>query len=70
MYFSYKFKKVKKYLPSLAMMIICIITTAAFGLFADIPEMLKIMPWGLLLAFGWIGFGVPMGIVEVLAHRK
>lgn len=55
---------------TLAMMIICIITTAAFGLFADIPEMLKIMPWGLLLAFGWIGFGVPMGIVEVLAHRK
>ena len=55
---------------TLVIMIICIITTAAFGLFADIPEMLKIMPWGLLLAFGWIGFGVPMGIVEVLAHRK
>ena len=47
-----------------------IITTAAFGLFADIPEMLKTMPWGLLLAIGWIGFGGAMGIVEVLAHRK
>ena len=55
---------------TLIMMLICIIITAAFGLFADIPEMLKTMPWGLLLAIGWIGFGGAMGIVEVLAHRK
>ena len=55
---------------TLIMMLLCIITTAAFGLFADIPEMLKTMPWGLLLAIGWIGFGGAMGIVEVLAHRK
>lgn len=55
---------------TLIMMLLCIITTAAFGLFADIPEMLKTMPWGLLLAIGWIGFGGTMGIVEVLAHRK
>ena len=55
---------------TLIAMILCIITKAAFGLFADIPEMLKTMPWGLLLAIGWIGFGGAMGIVEVLAHRK
>ena len=55
---------------TLIMMLLCILTTAAFGLFADIPEMLKTMPWGLLLAIGWIGFGGAMGIVEVLAHRK
>lgn len=55
---------------TLIAMLLCIITTAAFGLFADIPEMLKTMPWGLLLAIGWIGFGGAMGIVEVLAHRK
>ena len=55
---------------TLIAMLLCIITTAAFGLFADIPEMLKTMPWGLFLAIGWIGFGGAMGIVEVLAHRK
>ena len=55
---------------TLIMMLLCIITTAAFGLVADIPEMLKIMPWGLLLTIGWIGFGGAMGIVEVLAHRQ
>ena len=55
---------------TLIAMLLCIITTAAFGLFADIPEMLKTMPWGLLFAIGWIGFGGAMGIVEVLAHRK
>lgn len=55
---------------TLIALLLCIITTAAFGLFADIPEMLKTMPWGLLLAIGWIGFGGAMGIVEVLAHRK
>ncbi len=55
---------------TLIMMLLSIITTAAFGMFADIPEMLKTMPWGQLLAIGWIGFGGAMGIVEVLAHRK
>lgn len=55
---------------TLIMMLFCVIATAAFGLLADIPEMLKTMPWGLLLAVGWIGFGGAMGIVEVLAHRK
>lgn len=55
---------------TLIMMLVCIITTAAFGLFADIPELLITMPWGLLLAIGWIGFGGAIGIVEVLARRK
>ncbi len=55
---------------TLIAMLLCIITTVAFGLFADTLEMLKTMPWGLLLAIGWIGFGGTMGIVEVLAHRK
>lgn len=52
------------------MMLLCILTTAAFGLFADIPEMLKSMPWGIILSIGWIGFGGAMGITDVLAHRK
>jgi len=48
----------------------CILAAAVFGLFADIPEMLRAIPWGLILAIGWIGFGGAMGIVEVLANRK
>ncbi len=55
---------------TLISMIMCILATIAFGLFSDIPEMLSIMPWGLLLVIGWIGFGGAMGIVEVLARRK
>ncbi len=55
---------------TLIMMLVCIIATAAFGLFYDIPEMMRTMPWGLILAMGWIGFGGSMGIVEILADRK
>lgn len=55
---------------TLIAMFVCIIVTAAVGLISDIPGMLKSMPWGFLLAIGWIGFGGAMGIVEVLARRK
>lgn len=55
---------------TLITMLICIIATAAFGLFASIPEMLTALPWWLFLAIGWIGFGGAMGIVEVLSRRK
>ena len=55
---------------TLIMMLLCIIVTATFGLFSDIPEMLREIPWVLLLAIGWIGFGGAMGIVEVLVKRK
>ena len=55
---------------TLIAMLLCIITTAAFGFFSDIPKMLAEMPWGLFLAIAWIGFGGAMGIIEVLAHRK
>lgn len=55
---------------TLCMMLMCIIITIAFGRVSYIPEMLKIMPWGWILAIGWIGFGSTMGIIEVLARRK
>lgn len=55
---------------TLCSMLFCIVATAAFGLFADIPEMLRVMPWGLLLAIAWVGFGGAMGVVEVFARRK
>ncbi|MBQ4156076.1 MAG: DUF3878 family protein, partial [Clostridia bacterium] len=55
---------------TLAMMIICTLTTIAFGLFNDIPEMFKVMPWWQMFGFAWIGFGGLMGITEFLAKRK
>ena len=55
---------------TLIMMLLCMIITAVEGMFSEIPEMLRMIPWGLLLAIGWIGYGGAMGIVEVLAHRK
>ena len=55
---------------TLIMMISCMLMTVTFGLFADIPEMLKTIPWGLLLGICWAGFGGTMGIVEVFARRK
>ena len=55
---------------TIAMAIMCIIITIAFGLFDSIPEMLQAIPWWLILVMGWIGFGVPMGIIEVLSLRS
>lgn len=53
-----------------AMMLICINFTVVLVSFSSIPEMLKVVPWGWILAIGWIGFGGAMGIVTVLAYRK
>ncbi|MBP3605639.1 MAG: DUF3878 family protein [Clostridia bacterium] len=52
------------------MMLICVLATAAFGLFASIPEMLQAIPWWWILAIAWGGFGGAMGVLEVLAQRK
>ncbi len=55
---------------TLFMLLLSILITAAFGLFSEIPKMLRTMPWGMLLAISWIGFGGAMGIAEALARRK
>lgn len=55
---------------TLIAMLLCTIATAVLLSVSDIPEMLREMPWGLLLAIAWIGFGGAMGIIEVMAHRK
>ena len=55
---------------TLALMLMCILFTAVAGLAADIPEMLREIPWWQILVMCWVGFGGAMSIVEVLAHRK
>ena len=55
---------------TVGMMLLSVIVTIAFGFFGSILEMLCQMPWGMLFAIAWIGFGGAMGLVEVLARRK
>lgn len=55
---------------TLSIAIVCAVVTAMFGLFDSIPEMLLSIPWWIILILGWLGFGIPMGIVEVLSRRR
>ncbi len=55
---------------NICMAIICVLITALFGVASEIPDMLCAMPWGWMLAIGWIGFGGGMGITNILARRK
>lgn len=61
-------------LMTAAMMIVCVVVTLIFSLFLGqwipILEMLRTIPWGWILAFGWIAFGGTMGIIETLSQRK
>lgn len=55
---------------ALIMAIICSVFTAIILSFSAIPEMLKEIPWWLIIAIGWIGFGTPIAIMEISSHRK
>lgn len=55
---------------TLMMMLITVNITFLFGTWADVLDMLKSIPWMLILAIGWIGFGGVMGLIETLARRK
>lgn len=43
---------------------------ALFGQWQQIPSMLVSYPWGWILLFCWIGFGLPMGLIALFAKRK
>ncbi len=55
---------------TLVAMLIAANITFLFGTLADVLEMLKSIPWWLILTIGWIGYGGTMGIIETLARRK
>lgn len=57
-------------LMTLFCMITCIITSIIAGSFTTLSELMSSVPWGVILAIGWIGFGGIMGILEVMARRK
>lgn len=55
---------------TLAMMLIAVVGLTIFGQFWEIPSFFATVPWWMVLAFCWIGFGAGMGIVTVLGNRK
>ena len=52
-------------LMTLAMMLFCVVVTAAFAGISSVPEMFLSIPWQLIFAIGWIGFGGAMGIITL-----
>ena len=55
---------------TIGMMLFTIVLSAICGQADEIPSMIMELPWWLVLAIGWIGFGGLMGILTVLADRK
>ncbi len=43
---------------------------ALFGQWQQIPSMLVSYPWGWMLLFCWAGFGLPMGLISLIAKRR
>lgn len=35
-----------------------------------IPEMFTEFPWGWMIAFAWLGFGLPMAVFNIISHRR
>lgn len=50
-------------------LICCSVTSVVLGV-EHIGEMIGIMPWGLLFAICFFGFGIAMAVTEALASRK
>lgn len=46
------------------------LVVALLGSWQDIPAVLGAFPWHYMFAFCWIGFGLPMGIIALVAKRK
>lgn len=55
---------------TIGMIIFVAIVTALDEGCAAIPETIGIIPWGLLFLFSFLGFGVPMAIIETKVKRK
>lgn len=51
-------------------MLIEFLVTLLFGQIAAFPALFMDTPWWLILLGCWVGFGVPMGLITVLAKRK
>ena len=55
---------------TLASMLLCVICLACFGQLSLAGEMMRVIPWWLVLAIGWVGFGASMGVIEARSMRK
>lgn len=53
-----------------AFMLLGTVIFALFGQWQQIPIMLATYPWGWMLLFCWVGFGLPMGLIALFAKRR
>lgn len=50
--------------------LLIILITGLLEGWSAVPEMCRIMPWGLMIILAWAGFGGAMGLITVLAERN
>lgn len=55
---------------NLGLMLMAVIMFVITGEYSEIPSVFTDIPWGWFLLFAAVGFGVPMGLIEVFAKRK
>ena len=55
---------------TVGMWLVCALVMALFGFGGQIISALSGLPWHYAFIFAWIGFGLPMAIIAVLAKRK
>ncbi len=55
---------------TVGMWLVCALVMALFGFGSQIISVLSGLPWHYAFIFAWIGFGLPMAIIAVLAKRK
>lgn len=46
------------------------VAVAVFGNWQEIPYILGEIPWGWMFAFCWLGFGLSMGLITLIAKRQ
>lgn len=55
---------------TVGMWLVCALVMALFGYGSQIFSVLSDLPWHYAFVFAWLGFGLPMGIISILAKRK
>lgn len=57
-------------LMTLAMMFLSAIVIVLFGGVHELPQFMAGYPWGYMLLFCWLSYGVTMGVITLLATKK
>ena len=57
-------------LMTLGMVLLSVVAIGLLDGFGELPQFLASVPWHYILLFCWLGFGLSMGIITVLAAKK